>query len=60
MAAGFGGVRPYAGLTFMYKIKSKISFDILLGRVGGFMKNVAVTLSVLKSIYKWSLILVIR
>ena len=35
MAAGFGGVRPYAGLTFMYKIKSKIVFDILLGRVGG-------------------------
>ena len=58
MVAGFGGVRPYAGLTFMYKIKSKTIFDILLG--GWFMKNVPVTFSVLKSIYEWSLILVIR
>ena len=61
MAAGFGGMRPYASwTTFMYQIKSKISVDILLGRVVGFMKTVAVTFSVLKSIYEWSLILVIR
>ena len=60
MAAGFGGVCPYTGLTFTYKIKSKISFDILLGRVGEFMKNVAVKFSVLKSIYEWPLFLVIR
>ena len=61
IAAGFGGVCQYAGwLVFMYKVKSKISFDILLGRRGGFMKNVAVTFFVLKSIYEWPLILVIR
>ena len=56
IAAGFGGVRQYAGwLIFMYKVKLKIRFDILLGREGGFMKNVAVTFSVLKSIYEWPL-----
>ena len=53
IAAGFGGVRQYLGwLIFMYKVKSKIRFDILLGRGGGFMKNVAVMFSVLKSIYE--------
>ena len=61
MAAGFGGVRQCAGwLIFLYKVKSKIRIGILLGRGGGFMKNVAVTLSVLKSIYEWPLILVIQ
>ena len=61
IAAGFGGVRQYAGwLIFMYKVKSKIRLDILLGRGAGFMKNVAVTFFVLKSIYEWPLILVIR
>ena len=48
--AGFGGVRQY--VIFMYKVKSKIRFDILLGQGGGFMKNVAVMFSVLKSIYE--------
>ena len=61
MAAGFGGVRQYAGwLIFMYKVKSKIKFDTLLGQGGGFMKNVTMTFLILKSIYEWPLILVIR
>ena len=42
MAAGFAGVRQYVGwLIFMYKVTSKIRFDVLLGGEGGFMKNVA-------------------
>ena len=61
IAAGFGGVRQCVGwLIFMCKVKSKIRFDILLGRGGVFMKKVAVTFFVLKSIYEWPLILVIR
>ena len=60
MAAGFGGVCQYAGwLIFVFKVKSKTRFDILLGRGDGFMKNVAEMFSVLKLIYEWSLILVI-
>ena len=52
IAAGFGGVCQHAGwLIFMYKVKSKIRLGILLGRGGGFMKNVAVTFFVLKSMY---------
>ena len=35
LAAGFGGVGQYVGrLTFMYKVKSKIRFDVLLGGGG--------------------------
>ena len=44
----------------MYKVKSKIRFYVLLGQVGKFTKNIALMFSVLKSIYKWPLILVIR
>ena len=56
MAAGFAGVRQYVGwLIFMYKVTSKIRFDVLLGGEGGFMKNVAVAFSVPKSIYEWPL-----
>ena len=42
-------------LIFMYKVTSKIRFDVLLGGGGGFMKNVAVTFSVPKSVYEWPL-----
>ena len=59
MAAGFGGVHPYAGLTFMYKIKWKSVLTFYWDE-GGFMKNVAVTFSVLKSIYEWPVILITR
>ena len=32
MAPGFGGVRQYVGLLiFIYKVTSKIRFDVLLG-----------------------------
>ena len=35
MAAGFGGVRPYAGwIDFIYKIKLKLSVEIVLGQGG--------------------------
>ena len=37
------------------EVTSKIRFDILLGEGDGFMKNVAMTLSVPKSIYEWPL-----
>ena len=58
MAAGFGGVRQYHGwLIFIYKVKLKIRFDILLGRHGEFMKNVAVTFFILKSIIQVHLVL---
>lgn len=40
----------------MYKVTSKIRFAVLLRGGGGFMKNVAVTFSVPKSIYEWPLI----
>ena len=40
-------------LIFMYKVTSKIRFDVLLGRGVGFMKNVAVTFFVPKLIYEW-------
>ena len=51
MAAGFGVVRQYVGwLIFMYKVTSKIRFDVLLEEGAGFM-----TFSVPKSIYEWSL-----
>ena len=51
MAAGFGGVRHNVGwLIFMKKVTSKIRFDFLLEGGGGFLKNVAVTFSVPKSI----------
>ena len=57
MAAGFSGVRQYVGwLISMYKVSSKLRFDVLLRGGGGFMKNVAATFSVLKSIYEWPLI----
>ena len=53
MAAGFGGVRQYVGwLFFMYKVTSKIRFDILLGGGDGFTKNITVTFSVPKPIYE--------
>ena len=56
MVGGFGGVRQYVGwLIFMSKVKSKIRFDVLLVRGGGFMDNVAVMFSVPKSIYEWPL-----
>ena len=36
MAAGFGGMRQYVGgFIFMYKVTSKIKFDVLLGGGGG-------------------------
>ena len=48
-SSGFGVMRQYVGwLIFMYKVTPKIKFDVLLGGRGGFMKNVAVTFSVLK------------
>lgn len=60
MAVGFGGVGQYVGwminLIFMYIVTSKIRFDVLLGEVGGFMKNVAVTFSVQNSAYEGPLI----
>ena len=46
MVAGFGGVHKYVGYF--------IRFSIRLG--GGFMKNVAVTFFVPKSIHDWPLI----
>ena len=53
MAAGFCGVHQYLGwLIFMYKVTSKIKFDVLLKEGGTFMKNLAVTFSVLKFIYE--------
>ena len=56
MAVGFRGVRQYLGWSiFMYKVTSKIRFDVLLGGGGAFMKNAAVALSVPKLIYGWSL-----
>ena len=56
MTNAFGGVRQYVEwLIIMYKVTSKIKFDIFLWGGGGFMKNVAVTFSVPKSIYKWPL-----
>ena len=54
MAAGLGGVCQYLGwLIFMYKIKLKIRFDVLVRGGGGFMKNIAVTFSIPKLIYEW-------
>ena len=49
MAAGFGGVRPYAGWLILY---IKLNWNIVLRFYwdevgGGVMKNVAVTFSVL-------------
>ena len=56
MAAGFGGVRQYVGeLIFMYKVTSKITFEVLLEGESGFMKNAAVRFSVPKQIYEWPL-----
>ena len=56
MVAGFGGVRQYVGwLIFMYKVRSKMRFGVLLGRGGGFMKNVTVTFYVQKLIDEWLL-----
>ena len=56
MAAGLGGVRQYVGwLIFIYKVTSKIRFDVLLGGGVGFIKNIAVTFSIPKLIYKWPL-----
>ena len=40
----------------MYKVTSKIRFEVLLRGGVGFMKNVTVTFSVPKSIYEWPLI----
>ena len=37
----------------MYKVTSKIRFDVSLWKGGGFMKNVAVTFSVPKSFDEW-------
>ena len=54
MVAGFGYLCQYVErltFMFMYKVTSKIGFDVLFGGGGGFMKNVAVTFSVPKSIY---------
>ena len=54
MVAGFGYLCQYVErltFMFMYKVTSKIRFDVLFGGGGGFMKNVAVTSSVPKSIY---------
>ena len=56
MAAGFVDGRQQVGwLIFMYKVIPKIRFDVLLQGEVGFMKNVAVTFSVPKSIYDWPL-----
>ena len=50
-SAGFGDVRQHVGkLIFVYKVTSKIRFDILLGGGGGFMKIVAVTFSAMNLI----------
>ena len=53
MTAGYGGMRWYAEwLVFMHEVTSKIRLNVLSGRGGGFMKNVAVTFSVPKSIHE--------
>ena len=53
MEVDFDGVRQYVGwLIFMCKVTCKIRFNLLLGISVGFMNNVAVTFSVLKSIYE--------
>ena len=50
------GVRQYIGsLIFVYKVKSKIGFEVLLGGGGRFMKSLVVTFSVPKSTYNWPL-----
>ena len=54
MAPGFGRERQYVRkLNFMCQVTSKIRFDVLLRGGGGFVKNIAVTFSIPKSIYEW-------